>query len=190
LTTDLFDTARVISCAILTNNFRFIFTRVPSLRQGTMTDPGLITPASSAGSSHHATLSNSPSQASGSISPPSYPSLSTSTSGSRPSTAPCSPDRVQTVTPASQQMVNPSSPIIASQLDGIVLGLQQLERQQVEQEQKRQALTEVQQLDSEADDDTAPSSTLNSNTNETMKAVRGEDRPSSIRHFIQNTRVS
>jgi hypothetical protein len=86
-------------------------------------------------------------------------------------------------------MVNPSSPIIASQLDGIVLGLQQLERQQVEQEQKRQAL-EVQQLDSEADDDTAPSSTLNSNTNETMKAVRGEDRPSSIRHFIQNTRVS
>lgn len=159
-----------------------------------MTDPGLITPASSAGSSHHATLSISPSQASGSTSPPSYPSLSTSTSGSRPSTAPCSPDRVETVTPPSQQMVNPSSPIIASQLDGIVLGLQQLERQQVEQEQKRQAL-EVQQLerdpqDSEADDDTAPSSTLNSNTNESMKAVRGEDRPSSIRHFIQNTRVS
>lgn len=156
-----------------------------------MTEPGLITPASTASNSRHAALPISSSQASGSNSPPSYvPSLSTSTSGSMPSTAPCSPDRVQTVSTTAQQMVTPSSPIIASQLEGVFLGLQQLERQQVEQEQKRQAL-EVQQLepapqDSEADDDTAPSSTLNSNTNEPIEA----DRPSSIRHFIQNTRVS
>jgi membrane protease subunit (stomatin/prohibitin family) len=79
-------------------------------------------------------------------------------------------------------------------MEGVVLGLQQLERQQAEQEQKRQALAIQQQQaapqDSE-DDDTAPSSAQNSNTNELMEPGAHDegDKSSSIGRFLQNTRV-
>ena len=78
---------------------------------------------------------------------------------------------------------------------GVVLGLQQLERQQAEQEQKRQlqaapARHPALRQDSE-DDDTAPSSTLNSNANDLLDmGLDGDERSSSIGRFIENTRVS
>lgn len=124
-----------------------------------------------------------------------------STSGSVPNTAPASPERgvVQVQTnpqmPTPQQLqptmpLKPTSPVRqvqpphATQMDSVVLGLQQLERQQAEQEQKRRAQAAQQPLmhDSE-DDSTAPSSTLNSNAEE-------EPQESSIGRFFNNTRVS
>jgi hypothetical protein len=74
----------------------------------------------------------------------------------------------------------------APQMDSVVLGLQQLERQQqAEREQKRQA-AQVFRVPHEEDDDTVPSSTQNSNTNEDPLNVQGG---SSIGRFITNTRV-
>jgi hypothetical protein len=70
-------------------------------------------------------------------------------------------------------------------MDSVVLGLQQLERQQqAEREQKRQA-AQVFRVPHEEDDDTVPSSTQNSNTNEDPLNVQGG---SSIGRFITNTR--
>ena len=87
-----------------------------------------------------------------------------------------------------------STPVIGQppnlpQMDSVVLGLQQLERQQVEQEKKRQASRVAQQaaMQDAEDDDTAPSSTNNSNTNDVLDPGPNE---SSIGRFINNTRVS
>lgn len=165
-----------------------------------MTDPTL-TVSTSSGRSETSNV-----QSSALPSPPSYPpSIAPSTSGgsSRPLTAPASPEHRQFVATVmtQQQPKPPSSPpasdLQTQQLDSVVLGLQQLERQQAEQEQKRMELPVSRtqppvphEDSSEADDDTAPSSTMNSNTNDHMEgAFKGDDRSSSIGRFLQNTRV-
>ena len=165
----------------------------------TMTDPTLIQPTSSSGSGPPTSPSRD------SQSPPTYPSISTSTSGTgsvASNTAPSSPERVQmTALPARMTGAAPPAPAAplqpnlkpasstraAPQMDSVVLGLQQLERQQAaERAQKSQAAQVFRVPHDPEDDDTVPSSTQNSNTNEDPLNDQGG---SSIGRFITNTRV-
>lgn len=75
----------------------------------------------------------------------------------------------------------------ALQMDSVVLGLQQLERQQVEQEQKRLARTVPPPSPHDSSDDsTAPSSTQNSNTADVLDPGPTE---SSFGRFLRVSRL-
>lgn len=160
-----------------------------------MTDPTVIQPSSSSGG--NSIPPTSPSR--DSQSPPTYPSLSTSTSGTASPERMISPATSQQGGAALQQQPNlvqkPVSPVRVqappvTQMDSVVLGLQHLERQQAQQEQKRQATQQVfrpQTAPQPEDDDTVPSSTQNSNTTDPLDPGPGG---SSIGRFISNTRVS
>jgi len=77
------------------------------------------------------------------------------------------------------------------QMDSVVLGLQQLERQQAQQERKRQAKAALlSSTQDSSDDSTAPSTTQNSNTNDALDPGPSDEKESSIGRFITNTRVS
>lgn len=96
--------------------------------------------------------------------------------GAAPAAAPLQPN----LKPASSTRAAP-------QMDSVVLGLQQLERQQAaERAQKSQAAQVFRVPHDPEDDDTVPSSTQNSNTNEDPLNDQGG---SSIGRFITNTRV-